>query len=424
MTSPDPTVVLQRLRGADIGAADSSACRSLLDDVRRLRGWVDAVDTRITARLVVLHDTAGAAPAADVQTRCGGVSAAEGKRKERRATVIDAAPSFGDALAHGSIGAEHVDALANATAGLAADVRDQLFDMHAALLADARRSSPERFGRGVRDLARRLERDHGLERNHRQRRDTFLARKLNAASGLIEGRFAFHPELASQVFGPIDREVAAMITEGAQAGVPDCVDRSVDRNRLAAEALGRLVSGGHQQRRPAEAEITVIVDRRTLATGELHDRSVCETSCGAELPPASITRLLCQGRVVPIIVDRAGNAVDAGRTIRHANRTQRRALRAMYRSCAFAGCDIAFDRCEVHHIEPWESGGPTDLGNLIPICSRHHHLVHDHAWVLDLAPDRTLTMRQPDGTTFAVSRPDVPPQRRRTDHERRRRTAA
>jgi hypothetical protein len=90
----------------------------------------------------------------------------------------------------------------------------------------------------------------------------------------------------------------------------------------------------------------------------------------------------------------------------------------MYTHCGFAGCDIAFDRCEIHHIQPWELGGPTDLHNLLPLCSRHHHVVHDHGWTLHLEPDRTLTITQPDGQEFARCRPDIP------QHRHRRRPAA
>jgi hypothetical protein len=417
-TPTAPQHALAALSGVDVSGVDGDGCKALLGDVRRLRGWLDAVDAQITARATELHRTAGGAPAADLHTRCGGVSAGEGKRKQRRSETIQDAPSFGEALATGSIGAEHVDALANAGARLDDDVRERLFDCEAELLADAERLSPERFGRACRDRARRLERDHGIERNRRQRRDTFLSRKLNASTGMIEGHFAFHPELADQVFGAVDRQVAAMIKAGERSGDAEFVRRRVDRNRLAAEALGELVAGGHQQRRPLEADITVVVDAATLTTGALHESGVCETSGGAPLPPASVRRLVCQGRITPIILDADGNALDAGRTIRHANRSQRRALRAMYRSCAFGSCDVAFDRCEMHHIVPWESGGLTDLSNLVPLCARHHHVVHDGGWGLDLADDRTLSIRQPDGTIFERTRPDV------ADRRHRRRSAA
>jgi hypothetical protein len=74
----------------------------------------------------------------------------------------------------------------------------------------------------------------------------------------------------------------------------------------------------------------------------------------------------------------------------------------LYRSCAFAGCDTPFHRCEIHHLIPWELGGRTDLANLLPLCGRHHHLVHEQGWRLELRPDRELTIRQPDGAIFAV----------------------
>jgi hypothetical protein len=419
----EPSLALRVLTSATVRSADSEVCAELLGAVKLLRGWIDSFEADVTSRVRQLHATSGAVPAADLHTRYGGVSAAEAKRKERRSEAIDDAPSFGEALASGDVGAEHVDALAAATSKLNDDVKAALLDHEDHLLADASRMTPEQFGRSCRELARRLERDQGIERNARQRRDTYLSRKLNGATGMVEGRFAFHPELANQIFGAVDREVAAMVKAGVRRGDPAFVDRSVDRNQLAAEALGTLVAGGHQQIRPLEADITVIVDARTVATGELHEHSVCETTDGAALPPASVLRLLCNGQLTPIIVDQHGNPLDMGRTIRHANRRQRRALRATYRCCAFSGCDVAFERCEIHHILPWELGGPTSLVNLLPLCSRHHHVVHDGGWQLDLGADRTLTIRQSDGRVFAVTRPDVPNRAPAASSERRR-TAA
>ena len=412
MRSPDPAAELAAIFAVDVTTADPTACASVLGATRRLRGFIDRVEAGVTRRMIELHEHAGAAPAADVHARTGGVSSAEGKRKERRSKTLDEAPSFEDALGSGEIGAEHVDALANATAKLDDDVKNELFDREDDLLDDARRLSPEEFGRSVRDLARVIERDNGIERATRQRKETFLSRKTNTATGLVEGRFAFHPELASKVFGPVDRHVSTLIAEGAATGDPECVDRSVDRNRLAAEALGQLVASGNQHLHPATSDVTAIIDATALVTGDIDDDTVCETGDGNALPPAAVSRLICNGRVTPILVDADRVPLTAGRTIRHANRAQRRALRAMYRTCGFADCDVPFERCEMHHIIPWEHGGPTDLDNLIPLCSRHHHVVHEGGWELELAVDRTLTIRQPDGQIFTRSGPDVPPQRR------------
>jgi hypothetical protein len=65
----------------------------------------------------------------------------------------------------------------------------------------------------------------------------------------------------------------------------------------------------------------------------------------------------------------------------------------MHRTCLIPGCDVVFDRCEVHHLIEWERGGRTDLDNLGPLCVRHHHLVHAERWVLRLDPvTRELTI--------------------------------
>ncbi|HSJ91386.1 MAG TPA: HNH endonuclease signature motif containing protein [Ilumatobacter sp.] len=108
------------------------------------------------------------------------------------------------------------------------------------------------------------------------------------------------------------------------------------------------------------------------------------------------------GHIVPIILGADGNVLEVGRTQRIANRAQRRALRAMYPTCAFHGCDVPFNHCEIHHIAYFELGGATDLQNLLPVCSRHHHVVHDLGWALEPDQHRSLTIRDADGNVYAV----------------------
>ncbi len=159
--APDPAATLRSLIGVVVTGADSRACSELLGGIKQLRGWLDAFEAQVSTRLGELHE-AGGAPAADLHSKCGGVSAAEGKRKERRSKTIETAPSFGEALSAGAVGAEHVDALANVTAKLDDEVKTSLLDREDDLLADATRMTPEQFGRSCRDLARQLERDQGI----------------------------------------------------------------------------------------------------------------------------------------------------------------------------------------------------------------------------------------------------------------------
>src|SRR4029077_20092743 len=95
----------------------------------------------------------------------------------------------------------------------------------------------------------------------------------------------------------------------------------------------------------------------------------------------------------------APGTLNLGRSTRLANRAQRRALAALYPSCAIPGCEVRFVNCKVHHVIWWDHCGRTDLINLLPLCERHHHAVHDDGWLLTLTADRTLTISFPDGRT-------------------------
>jgi hypothetical protein len=66
----------------------------------------------------------------------------------------------------------------------------------------------------------------------------------------------------------------------------------------------------------------------------------------------------------PVVLDGKGVALDVGRTQRLATVDHRRALRAMYPTCAIPDCRTAFDRCTPHHLIFWTRNGPSDLDNL------------------------------------------------------------
>ena len=69
------------------------------------------------------------------------------------------------------------------------------------------------------------------------------------------------------------------------------------------------------------------------------------------------------------------------------------------------GCAARYDLCRLHHVVWWEHGGLTDVSNLLPLCSKHHHAVHDQGWHLALRADRELTITFPDGTRQTTGPP-------------------
>ncbi len=409
---PELAAMITAVTSIDPSAADTAQCKAAFATLGRLKSWTAATEARFTSRVRELNTTGQSLPPADVHAGTPGCSTREAHDNERRSDVIDAAPSFGDALSSGEIGTAHVDALASATAKLDETVRNELFDRADDLLDRAKDSTPERFARSVAELARKIERDHGVDRDEQRRKQTFLSRRLNPATGMTEGRFSLHPELANRVFGAVDRHVNTTIAAGEARGDREFVERRIDRNRLAAESLGELIATSNSSSSGSNtsvADVTVIIDVDTLATGELHDHSICETSDGAPIPPEVALRLACYGNITSVLVNSDGTALAVGRTTRHATAKQRRALSQQYRHCAIGDCDMPFERTEIHHITPWEQGGNTDLSNLLPVCSRHHHLIHTLRWRIVLHPDRSITIYSDDGQVLV----ETPPPTRR-----------
>ena len=113
--------------------------------------------------------------------------------------------------------------------------------------------------------------------------------------------------------------------------------------------------------------------------------SVSQPRASDERPNKPTTRHRLVRRSVPI---------DVGRSKRLATVRQRRALEAIHPTCAIPDCEVIFDHCNVHHIDYWENGGSTDLNNMIPLCSRHHHAAHEGGWKLKLDSEtRELAIR-------------------------------
>ena len=175
------------------------------------------------------------------------------------------------------------------------------------------------------------------------------------------------------------------------------------QSHLRALALLALVDG--KAATSFGPDLTVLIDVKTLLEGA-HDESIVEIGDAEfQLPVDTIRRWACMADVTPMIVGEDGTRLYVGRTIRVANREQRRALRAHYRTCGF--CPTPFSHCEIHHIVWFRHGGRTDIDNLIPVCARHHHLLHEGGWRLEVDDDGTLTLILPDGTRQTHAPPTV-----------------
>jgi hypothetical protein len=68
-----------------------------------------------------------------------------------------------------------------------------------------------------------------------------------------------------------------------------------------------------------------------------------------------------------------------GRSRRIASPDQRVVLYAKDRGCTHPGCDVPGYWCEVHHVDGWARGGPTNIDKLTLGCKPHHNLA-EQGW--------------------------------------------
>ncbi|TDZ90251.1 hypothetical protein CCUG60885_04897 [Mycobacteroides salmoniphilum] len=92
-----------------------------------------------------------------------------------------------------------------------------------------------------------------------------------------------------------------------------------------------------------------------------------------------------------------GRPLYLGRTKRIASPDQRIVLHAKDRGCTHPDCHIPGYLCQVHHINAWADGGPTDIDNLTFACAPHHRLL-EHGWT---------TRKHTDGTTEWIPPPQL-----------------
>jgi hypothetical protein len=128
---------------------------------------------------------------------------------------------------------------------------------------------------------------------------------------------------------------------------------------------------------------------------------------GTRLDRASVDRLLCDAALHRVLTRGRSAVVDYGRTTRTIPAPLYNALVVRDRGCRFPGCDRPAHWCDGHHLQPWQTGGPTNLANLVLVCARHHHLLHRPRWHTKLLPDTTLEVTDPHGHVRSTTPHDL-----------------
>ncbi len=199
---------------------------------------------------------------------------------------------------------------------------------------------------------------------------------------------------------------------GAHSPAPgdDEVDPSAPDGNLGAAAVGSAQPSPETREPssapppwplpPAQADGEAAADADPLADLDPmtpFPRALAELSRTGPVSPDVMSRLACEGTVIPVYVGEGSEVLAMGRKIRIANKAQRQALYVRDGGCQFPGCHVAPEYCIAHHLIWWEHGGGTDLVNLLLLCRHHHRLIHKLAFTMTRGTDGTIVTTRPRG---------------------------
>lgn len=394
---------VERLLAADargLAGLDTVALRKLSAQSTEMQSWLAAFDVQLATAAAAIDVAAGRPANAEPVVSGGGrKSHREAAAAVERARACNTLPGAAEALAAGELATAHVDALAAVTKGMSAGATARFASHAGELLDNGRFETPEEFARRCKRLAADvIDEAERLARHERCRAQRKVTR-WSDSDGMCHTKLSLDPLTDAQIWAAIEASLASA-RNADQAGD----DRSFDHLRadVLVDLIARTGTDGHGDGAlgGVGAEVSVVIDLDSLL-GRAREAGlgIAETSNGQPLPVATIRRLCCDGRVLPVVLDGDGLPIDVGRAQRLATRARRQALRVLYATCGVPGCTVGFDRCRIHHVAFWDGGhGPTDLDNLFPACERHHHMIHEGGWTLTMTTDRIITWRSPDGT--------------------------
>jgi hypothetical protein len=188
----------------------------------------------------------------------------------------------------------------------------------------------------------------------------------------------------------------------AHAGSGDPAVPMSQRNAEALLAVARFFNdhntkpGGRRNRQ----HLTVLV------RADDNGQPVGRTIGGTAVSPSKLRQWLCDATIARMMTSKS-HILDYGTAVRTVPPALWQAVAARDQGCRQDGCNRPVAWCEAHHVIPVEHGGPTDLSNLVLLCSRDHHQLHKPGTTAKLDPDGTFHITGPDGTTRTTHPPGL-----------------
>jgi hypothetical protein len=324
------------------------------------------------------------------QTRSAGAAAAA---DVRLATALDEGlPVTREALAAGDVSTEHASVIAATADRLPDDLSErERTAIETTLVAQARRLDPGALRKAARRALSIAERsraevdaheDSALRSEEDRAWDKARLTLHDNRDGTTSGHFTV-PTMAAAILRKTVQQLASprrFADRAAARGATTAAAqleafRDVDWSQRYGHAFVELLEHLPTDRLSGKVAATVVV---TVEHDQLKDRlGAAHLDTGDDLSASQARRLACNAGILPAVMSGASLPLDLGRANRFFTEAQRVALATLYDTCAAADCDRPYAWSELHHHDPWASGGATDLHLAVPLCGHHHRRIHD-----------------------------------------------
>ena len=418
--------IVAQLSALDVAAMTLDQVQDTAAGVKRVRAALDALEARLLS--AAADRTFDPAAGLEMLRSGGGCSQREARRRLRRAEALDQMPAVADALAAGDITAEHADALVQAARTTSAEtVNDD-----SALLEKTKSMPADLAAREAADWAHRRQSEADREAKFRRQRQLRSHRTWSDSEGMINFRTRLDPVTGAQARAVID-DISNRLyqADGGRDAKGDQIRTWEQRNadafaaalginptpdietgaqtatdpRPAAEGPASLngsqpsvsTRGLRENRPPPSLRNQILVIAHTDAITGTDPDARCEIPGTGPIPRSELERLACEAELFGALFNGNGLPLWHGRRTRTVTPQQWRMLIARDRGCVL--CAANPGHCHAHHIVPWTAPakGPTDIDNLVLVCNRHHHHIHQYDLTLTRAPDGQWSTHDPTG---------------------------
>ena len=362
--------MIQQSRGVATSGLSRVELEGVVAGAGRVMAALSALQTRCATAIEGLDD--GGVNSKTVLREAGRMSTRSANSIAKTAAGLAEMPKLAESLAGGAITVEH----AAVAVGAAAKTSAEQVDEELSKLAET--SSVDVFAEQSRRWVNRNQPDDGTELYERQRRSRLFKNWVNE-DGMGVLLAELDPTSYQQALKAINVEYDRLWRDdGGRDGTPDDVRTPQQRKADAFVAL--ITDPGRRGPASTRMQLIAVADIERLR-GD-NPTGVAEIIGGEALPQTVLERLMCMATVTGVVFDGKGQPIWVGRDRRFPTDAQIKAIIARDRHCTGTGCTAGPERCEIHHIVPWEEGGLTDIDKMCLACPHCHHNIHDRCYIV------------------------------------------